>query len=125
MQIAHNLTNVTCICCPIGCEIEVAFEQDGSIAEIAGNTCKRGEAYAAAEATSPVRMVTAVIPAAGALEPLSVKTVKPIPKCLMDDVVDCLSNLRVAAPVHTGQTILENVCGTGVDVVATKSIELE
>lgn len=123
MQIPHELTSVTCICCPIGCVVEVTLEEDGSVAEVTGHSCKRGEAYAAAEATRPVRMVTAVIPLAGALEPLSVKTAEPVPKTLMHDVVTALGGLSLSAPIRAGEVVLANVCDTGVDVVATKSIE--
>ena len=46
-----------------------------------------------------------------------------IPK---EKIFDCMAAIREAvaqAPVHIGDVVVENVCGTGVDVVATKDAE--
>ena len=37
--------HLTCICCPLGCRITVLLDGN-EIANISGNTCKRGEEYA-------------------------------------------------------------------------------
>ena len=67
-------------------------------------------------------MVTAVIPVAGAASPLSVKTRTPIPKAKIADCMKALAELRLTAPVAAGSVVLADVCGTGVDVIATKSV---
>ncbi len=112
-------TELTCIGCPMGCRVNV--EHDGDhIHSVAGNTCLRGEAYARNEMTCPMRMVTALVRVKGTHVPLSVKTREAIPK---DRIGDCLAALQktvVAPPVHIGDVVLHNVCGTEVDVVATK-----
>lgn len=122
MQVATDVTSCTCICCPLGCEIEVSFDEQGHIAEVSGYTCKRGAEYAAKEATCPERMVTAVLPVAGCLEPVSVKTVRPVPKNLVRDVLDAIAALRLQAPVAAGEQLIADVCDTGVPVVATKRV---
>lgn len=113
---------ITCISCPVGCRMTVTLE-NGQFVSVTGNTCKRGAIYAQQECTAPMRMVTAVIPVEGAAMPLSVKTRTPIPKEKIDACIRELSAVRIAAPIHMGDTVLTNVCGTGVDVIATKSID--
>lgn len=122
MQFATDIAAYTCICCPLGCRIEVALDENGQVSEVSGYTCKRGADYAAQEAVAPERMVTAVLPVSGCLEPVSVKTQRPVPKAAMKDVLAAVAALRLDAPVAAGDVLIEDVCGTGVAVVATKSV---
>ncbi len=112
---------ITCINCPVGCRMEVRVS-GGEVLSVTGNTCRRGEAYARQECVAPLRMVTAVIPVSGSAVPLSVKTRTPIPKALIGECMRSLSSLTLAAPVTAGSVVLPDVCGTGVDVIATKSL---
>ena len=112
---------ITCINCPVGCRLSVTLE-NGQVTSVTGNTCKRGEVYARQECVDPQRMVTAVIPVKGSAMPLSVKTRTPIPKKLIDECMKALSGVEIAAPVKAGSVVLANVCGTGVDIIATKSV---
>ena len=112
---------ITCINCPVGCRLTVELE-DGKVVSVTGNTCKRGETYARQECVDPQRMVTAVIPVAGSAVPLSFKTRTPIPKKRIADCMRALSVVRIAAPVAAGSVVLADVCGTGVDVIATKIV---
>lgn len=113
---------ITCISCPVGCRMTVVIE-NGQFVSVSGNTCKRGETYARQECIAPQRMVTAVIPVQGAAMPLSVKTRTPIPKAQINSCMQALSGLSITAPVHAGDVVLADVCGTGVDVIATKTVE--
>lgn len=122
MQVATDVAVFTCICCPLGCPVEVCLASDGSVAEVSGFTCKRGAEYAAREAVSPERMVTVVLPVEGCLEPVSAKTARPVPKGLVRDVLSELGALRLVAPIAAGAVLVDDVCGTGVPVVATKSV---
>ena len=122
MQFATDLAAYTCICCPLGCRVEVALDENGQVSEVSGYTCKRGADYAAQEAVAPERMVTAVLCVSGCLEPVSVKTQRPVPKAAMKDVLAAVAALRLDAPVAAGDVLIEDVCGTGVAVVATKSV---
>ena len=121
MQFATDIAAYTCICCPLGCRIEVALDEHGQVSEVSGYTCKRGADYAAQEAVAPERMVTAVLCVSGCLEPVSVKTQRPVPKAAMKDVLAAVAALRLDAPVAAGDVLIEDVCGTGV-AVATKSV---
>lgn len=122
MQFATDIAAYTCICCPLGCRIEVALDENGQVSEVSGYTCKRGADYAAQEAVAPERMVTAVLCVSGCLEPVSVKTQRPVPKAAMKDVLAAVAALRLDAPVAAGDVLIEDVCGAGVAVVATKSV---
>ncbi|MBQ8161316.1 MAG: DUF1667 domain-containing protein [Clostridia bacterium] len=112
---------ITCINCPMGCRMNVQLE-DGAVKSVTGNTCKRGETYAHQECTMPVRMVTAVVAVKDSPMPLSVKTRTPIPKAKIFECMKELSRVTVSRPVHEKDVVLENVCGTGVDVIATRNL---
>ena len=73
--------------------------------------------------TAPVRMVTAVVPVRGSAMPLSVKTRSPIPKKDIAACMEALRGLRLTAPIAAGSTVLSDVCGSGVDVIATKTVD--
>lgn len=122
MQFATDIAAFTCICCPLGCRVEVTLDENGQVADVSGYTCKRGAEYAAQEAVAPERMVTAVLCVSGCLEPVSVKTQRPVPKAAMRDVLAAIAALDLSAPVEAGEVLVEDVCGTGVPVVATKSV---
>ena len=120
MQVAVDFAVFTCVCCPLGCEIEVAFDEEGRVAEIAGNTCARGAEYAAKEAVRPERTVTVVVPVGGCLEPASAKTARPVPKDRVRDVLAAAAALRVDGPVDAGDVLVDDAGGTGVPLIATK-----
>lgn len=114
---------LTCIGCPMGCQITVTL-QDGAVTGVEGNTCLKGDQYARAEVTHPVRMVTSSVPVTGGtIAQVSVKTARDIPKESIFAVMEALRGVSAAAPVHIGDVIVENVCGTGVDIIATKNVE--
>lgn len=112
---------ITCIGCPMGCRITAELE-DGKIVTLEGYTCNVGKKYAQEELTVPKRMVTALIRVRGQDRPLPVKTSKPIEK---SKIFDCLEEIRMRAvtlPVHSGDVVVPHVCGTDVNIVATKEM---
>ena len=116
----------TCICCPLGCRLTVMLQQGPAgldVTGVVGYTCRRGKDYARQEATHPVRMVTAAVPVEGRLRPVSAKTAQPIAKDRMRAALEEIRALRVQPPVREGDTLLENVAGTGIALVATKTVE--
>lgn len=117
-----RISEVTCIRCPLGCAITVDVAPDGVAVYREGASCARGREYAAAEVTAPVRSVATTINVPGCGEPLSVKTADPIPKPLIADAVRAMKAAHVELPVRMGGMVLPDVCGTGVPVVATKSL---
>ena len=112
-----------CIGCPMGCPIVVEME-DGKVLSVTGNTCPRGESYARKEVTNPTRIVTTTVRVDGGKVPMiNVKTEQDIPK---DKIFECIAALRgvtMKAPIHIGDIVLENVAGTGVNIVAAGNVE--
>lgn len=114
--------DLICIGCPLGCPVSVTME-NGEVREVTGNTCKRGDAYARKEVTNPTRIVTSTVRVTGGeLAMASVKTASDIPKGRIFDCIKALQTIELKAPVQIGQVVLENVAGTGVQVVATKNV---
>lgn len=115
---------LTCIGCPMGCKVTVELN-NGEITNVTGNTCKRGDDYARKEVSHPMRIVTSTVRVIGGdLPVVSVKTERDIPKEKMRDIMNSLADIRVPAPVHIGDVILENVALTGVNIVATKEVAM-
>lgn len=123
MSQEEKSVTLTCIRCPKGCQVTVTLE-GGQVTAVTGNGCPRGDAYARKEVTDPTRVVTTVVPVSGSgvARMVSVKTAGDVPKAKVLDVVRALSGVSMVAPVHIGDVVLADVCGTGVDVVATKDV---
>ena len=117
-----STVNLICIGCPLGCPLTVEMEGN-EVKSVAGNTCPRGDAYAKKELTNPTRIVTSTVRVAGGkLAMVSVKTESDIPKGKIFDCVKALKDIEVKAPVKIGDVIVENVAGTGVNIIATKNV---
>ena len=114
------MRELICINCPLGCRLSVD-DKDLANIKVSGNTCPRGATYAVNEITSPKRMVTSSVPVDGSkTKRVSVKTSAPIAKSLIFQCLEEVRSLRVKAPVAIGDVLLANVCGTDVNIVATK-----
>ena len=108
--------NLTCIECPIGCEIEVDIE-DGKVISVKGNTCPRGKMYAENEVICPKRVVTSTVRAEnGVMVP--VKTDKPIKKSEIFTVMKKINETTCVLPVKIGGILVENISDDANLVVA-------
>ena len=105
---------LTCIMCPVGCQLEV--RKQGDDYEVTGNSCIRGERYGKQEATFPTRMVTTVAKTKNGY--VSVKTSVPVPKARVQDVVNEIGKLVLDNPKH-GEVVLKNILGLNADVIVT------
>lgn len=120
---------LTCIGCPMGCQVTIDYNiTDGNVdmdsLSVTGNTCPRGREYAISEITNPTRTVTGTVSVHnrdGRVVPVKTKT--PVPKAKVLDVAEALMKLGVNAPVSIGDVVCSDICGTGVEVVATNNIE--
>lgn len=108
--------NVTCTVCPMGCAIEATI--DGENITVKGNTCKRGELYARAEVTCPTRVLTSTMKCING-KIISVKTRSAIPKDKMFECMKVINSTVAGEGTKIGDTVIENVLGTGVDVIAS------
>ncbi len=109
------IKKLTCIVCPLGCEMEVDFSKD-KINSIKGNTCKRGAEYCKNEITNPLRTVTTTVRCENG-DMLPVKTDRPIPKDKIFEVMKIINNSIAYFPISVGDVIIEDVFGS--NVVAT------
>ncbi len=112
-----------CINCPLGCPLTVTI--DGDEITVTGNTCPRGEAYGKKEVTDPTRIVTSTVPVSGGdMARLPVKTASDIPKGKILEVMEAVHAARVQAPVRIGDVVVRDAAGTGVDILATRDVEV-
>lgn len=108
-----------CIECPKGCHLKVDDDMN-----VTGNTCPRGKVYAINEMTCPKRVITSTVVIESKLvSRMPVMTENEVPKEKMFDIVKALDEVRLAAPVKCRDVVIENVCGTGVNIIATRTIE--
>lgn len=108
-----------CISCPMGCHLTVNIDEK----KVTGNTCKRGEIYGLNEVINPVRVITSTVKIENAHLPvLPVKTNGAIPKNLNFEAIKAINEVTVKAPIKVGDIVIENILGTGVNVVAARSM---
>ena len=111
---------MVCIVCPIGCRMEVDIERDY---KVTGNQCERGPVYAREELTAPKRVVTSTIKISeGLYNRVPIKTRGAIPKELVFKCMEEINKLEVRSPVKMGDVVLEDVLGTGIDIVTTRDM---
>jgi CxxC motif-containing protein len=137
---------LVCISCPLGCRLTVTWEDESDIT-VRGNRCAKGESYAREEVLAPKRVVTATVAvaapagaAAAAGEPqdipatavwaaasiprrLPVKTNAPLLKEHIPQLLNNLYALEVEPPLRCGDVLMEDIAGTGVNLVASRSLK--
>ena len=117
------MKELICIVCPKGCHLKVDENNDYAVT---GNACPRGAEYGKAELTNPTRVVTSTVRCVGGIYPrCPVKTDGVIPKGKMFEVMETLNHVELTAPVAVGQVVIENVCGTGVNVVSARTMKAQ
>ena len=106
----------------MGCALTVRVDEGGE-AVVTGNKCPRGAAYGAKEVTNPTRVVTSTVRVAGREDTVvSVKTAEDIPKGKITACMKALENVEVTLPIQVGDVVLENVADTGVNIIATRTL---
>ena len=114
-----EIKHITCIRCPIGCQLTVEVT-DGAVTKVEGNLFKRGVEYAQSECVHPVRTLTTTVRVLNG-DPLPVRSKEPLPKEMIFACMDVMRTVAVTAPVAAGTVIVADICGTGVDMIATAS----
>jgi CxxC motif-containing protein len=117
------MKTILCIVCPNGCRLSAEKSAEGESYVISGNKCKRGIDFAIAEITNPMRTLTTTIRTSFPAFPvLPVRTAGEIPKGKIRDVMNCINAITVSRPLGIGEIVAENICGLGIDVIATSDI---
>ena len=114
------MREMTCITCPNGCTLQIE-EVEGTL-HVTGNKCKRGEAFAIAELTHPMRTICSTVRTIYPKVPvLPVLVSGEIPKERIFDVMKEINHILVDRHVRRGDVLLENVLGLGVDIIVTSN----
>jgi CxxC motif-containing protein len=139
---------LVCISCPLGCRLTVNWKDEGNIT-VEGNRCAKGESYAREEILAPKRVVTATVAvavavpavdgrtsadgtaagatASGSSAPnphrLPVKTNAPLLKEHIPSLLNELYRMEVKPPLRCEDVLRKDIAGTGVDLVATRSLK--
>lgn len=114
-----EVRELTCVACPMGCQMTASID-NGVVVSVTGNTCPRGKKYAETECTHPVRPLTTTVKVEGGKHPVvPVKSADPVPKEKMFECMEALNKVTVKAPIKIGDVIVEDICSTGVKIVAT------
>lgn len=122
------MREMICINCPIGCNLKVYGDNEENI-RVEGNKCPRGLQYGKDEVLNPKRMVTSSVPLrkdenTGIYQMISAKTSEAVPKELIFSVIKEIKSIDLKSKgikkIEVGDILLENVCNTGVDIVATQ-----
>ena len=111
---------LTCVECPMGCEIEVVTE-NGAAVSVTGNSCPRGKAYAENEVVCPKRVLTTTVRMTDG-RMLPVKTNLPVKKAELLALMQTVNGLHPTAPVHIGDVLMKNI-SDGADLVAADNLE--
>jgi len=113
---------LTCVLCPVGCELEVARDASGEL-EVQGNQCDKGVPFAVEEILRPNRNLATSVPLKGAAAKMvSVRLSGPVARDMIFPILAEIAKLRPEAPVRRGQVLIVNVLGTGADVIATRTV---
>jgi CxxC motif-containing protein len=135
-----------CLLCPVGCELEV--RREGEALNVRGSQCDKGVEFAQDEVLHPKRNLATSIPArteAGAAGTLparteagaagtfpargtaarmiSVRLSDCVPRDAIFPILAEIAKLRPPLPVRRGQVLIADVLGTGVNVIATRTVE--
>jgi CxxC motif-containing protein len=109
-------------------------QADGSLT-VTGNRCPRGVKYANEELLAPKRVVSATAALSGGaacaenrqglcdIARLPVRSTAAYPKQGVLELLDAIYALRVELPVKRGDVLIRDFKGSGVDVIATRSLK--
>jgi CxxC motif-containing protein len=113
---------IICIVCPMGCQMEVCGDAAAGY-NVKGNACSRGEKYGIKELSDPTRVLTTTVRLKSKLQVrLPVRSDGPVPKGMIFPCMKLLDSIVTEAPVSIGTVIVENILGTGANIVAARSI---
>lgn len=118
------LKEFTCIVCPNSCDITVELEGH-ELRCVTGADCKRGTEYVKQELTAPVRTISTSVAVKNGTMPLtSVRLDRAIPKEQIFAVMNEIRKVKLEAPVSIGDCVIQDVLGSGSNVIVTKNVEV-
>ncbi|MBA7621952.1 hypothetical protein ES703_29322 [subsurface metagenome] len=120
-EIPEGSKDIRCIVCPTGCLVHVEKISGELVFE--GHSCKRGVEYAREEFISPRRILTTTMRVENGFLPLiPVRSDKPIPKDRLEETLELIAKAQTTAPIKMGDTLLENVFGLDINIIASRDL---
>jgi CxxC motif-containing protein len=117
-----SLDRLTCVLCPVSCELTVDKDAAGEI-QVQGNQCDKGVPFAVEEVLHPQRNLATSVPVRGtAARMVSVRLSRTVPREMLFAILAEIAKLRPEAPIGRGQVLIADVLGTGADVIATRTV---
>jgi len=124
------MKELTCIVCPVGCGLAVVHDDnvDAGALTVTGNRCPRGADYAREEIIDPRRVVTATCAiekntaGTSTLKRVPVRTTVPCPREKIPALLADIYGIKINLPVKTGDTVIEDWNGCGINVVVTRTV---
>ena len=123
---------LTCVTCPQSCRL---LAEGGSREElvVTGNRCKRGLAYALEEIFDPKRVVTATMSIApdsrvaraavvDLPQRLPCRTRTAFPRERIPELLALIARSEARLPLRGGEVLLPDLLGSGIDLIATRSL---
>lgn len=118
------IRKLTCIECPVGCLLSASIK-DSRVVNVSGHKCPKGEEYAQSEIENPVRILTSTVMTKNvSVRFLPVRTDRPIPKARIFDAMAKIQKICIRKPVKTGDIIAKNFLNLGVNLIATREINI-
>lgn len=115
-----EIRKMICIVCPKGCHLSV----DEESLKVTGHLCPRGVRYGKQEVQNPQRVICSTVRCKSDRMPrCPVKTDGTVNKSLIFEAMRVLDQIVAVPPIHTGQILADNICGTEVNIVSTRDIE--
>ena len=113
-----------CTLCPLGCNLAVTEEDnEKKLLKVRGQKCKKGKDFAYDEFYNPTRTITTTVAiSCASLTRLPVKSSLPVPRELIFEALAKIYELELSGPIKMGDVVLEDILGTGTDIVATRSL---
>ncbi len=106
----------------MGCQV-TAHMNEGTVEKVEGNACARGATYAASECSNPTRMLTTTIQLEGGMLPVApIRSAQLIPMDMLLACMDVINRTVCTAPIRMGDVVIQNILGSGVDMIATRTI---
>jgi len=102
-----EIKKITCIECPMGCDISVEIENQ-TVISVSGNVCPRGEIYSRNEVVCPRRVITTTVRTKGG-RVVPVKTDKPVKKSEMFEIMKIINSLRVDDGIKENDVIVADI----------------
>ena len=119
--------NMTCIICPMGCNLEITYDQDtNKVIKVTDNNCPRGPKYAEKELQNPTRTLTSTIKVEnGTLPVVPIKSAGELPRDSLLQYMEVIRRATAIAPIHIGDILIQDILGSGINIIATAEVEKE